>query len=104
MAHARYCKIVFSRATVLALVFVMAGCAEHAANRPQPIALSGAGTIANPSFSPPSLSFGRMLVGTTSRPTTVTLTNPNVSALKITSIATTKPYAVSSTTCLTAKC
>ncbi len=40
-----------------------------------------------------------MLVGTTSRPATVTLTNPNASALKITSIATTKPYAVSNTTC-----
>jgi hypothetical protein len=78
---------------------VIAGCAERAAKGAQPIALSGAGTIANPSFSPPSLSFGRVLVGTTSRPTTVTLTNPNASVIKITSIATTKPYAVHSTTC-----
>lgn len=51
--------------------------ADSAAGSPQPVALSGTGTTPAPAatFSPTSLTFSDQLVGNTSAPQTVTLTN-----------------------------
>jgi len=51
------------------------------------------------SLSPTSLTFPKTVVGGTSKPKTVTLTNTGVSTLNITGIATTGDFAVQSTTC-----
>jgi len=57
---------------------------DNAAGNPQKVTLSGIGTTAK--LSPISLSFGSVVVGTTSAAKTVTLTNIGTTALSITGI------------------
>ena len=65
---------------------------DDAAGSPQLVALSGTGILANPTFSALSLSFGKVPVGTVSQPKTLTITNPNVLTLDITSIVVASPF------------
>ena len=61
--------------------------ADSAANSPQTIALSGTGiTPAALTITPPSVSFGNVLLGTAATPQTVTLTNSGEATLTIASI------------------
>jgi len=72
---------------------------DNAANSPQSVALSGTGILANPTFSTLSLSFGRVRVGSVSAVKSVTLTNPNILPLDISSITATVPFAVVANSC-----
>ena len=72
---------------------------DDAAGSPQSVTLTGTGILANPTFSPLSLAFGRVKVGTVSATRTVTITNPNVLALAIASISTTGPFQVITNAC-----
>ncbi len=72
---------------------------DDASGSPQLVTLGGSGILAKPTFSSPSISFGRVRVGTTSEPTIITLFNPNVLALQITSITTSGPFAANSAAC-----
>jgi probable HAF family extracellular repeat protein len=58
---------------------------DSAAGSPQKVSLSGIGTTAK--LSPTSLNFGSLVIGTTSPPNTVTLTNIGTTTLSITGIA-----------------
>ncbi len=62
--------------------------ADNAAGSPQQVSLSGTGTTPAPvaTFSPSTLNFNNQLVGTTSAPQTVTLTNTGSADLTITKI------------------
>jgi FlaG/FlaF family flagellin (archaellin) len=60
---------------------------DSASGSPQSVALSGTGTLAAPTLSPPSLSFSSQAAGTTSSAQTVTLKNNSLVALSIGSIA-----------------
>lgn len=61
---------------------------DNAAGSPHQVSLSGTGTTAAPvaTFSPSTLNFNNQLVGTTSAPQTVTLTNTGSADLTITKI------------------
>ena len=72
---------------------------DDAAGSPQSVTLTGTGILSNPTFSPLSLAFGRVKVGTVSATRTVTITNPNVLALAIASISTTGPFQVITNAC-----
>ncbi len=72
---------------------------DDATGSPQSVSLTGTGILAKPTFSSPSISFGRVRVGTTSEPTIVTLFNPNLLALQITSITTSGPFAANGAAC-----
>ena len=60
---------------------------DNATGSPQTVSLSGTGTSPAVSLSPTSLSFGNQLVGTTSQPKAVTLTNNGSASLNISTIA-----------------
>lgn len=62
--------------------------ADNAAGSPQQVTLSGTGTTPTPvaTFSPSVLTFGGQVVGTTSAPQTVTLTNTGSADLTITKV------------------
>ncbi len=62
---------------------------DDAAGSPQSVALNGTGILANPTFSPVSVAFGRVHVGSVSAAKTVTITNPNILALDVSSISAT---------------
>jgi hypothetical protein len=61
------------------------------------LTVTASGPIA--SLSPASLTFAKTVVGATSKPQTVTLTNTGVSTLNIASIAPSGDFAIQSTTC-----
>ncbi|HEX5483734.1 MAG TPA: choice-of-anchor D domain-containing protein, partial [Terriglobia bacterium] len=69
--------------------------ADNAAGSPQQVSLSGTGTTPTPvaTFSPSVLTFGSQLVGTTSAPQTVTLTNAGSADLTITKVTISGAYA-----------
>ena len=73
--------------------------ADDAAGSPQSVALTGAGILANPTFSPLSLGFGRVHIGSVSAIKSVTITNPNVLPLNIGSISAAPPFAVVANSC-----
>src|SRR5712692_5076596 len=60
--------------------------ADDAAGSPQTVPLSGTGTASGVTFSPTSISFGSVVVGSSSATTNVQLTNSGSSTLNITSI------------------
>ena len=62
-----------------------------------PLAASAAGLKIG--IKPKDLSFGKVTVDTVSSAKTVTLSNPNSTAISITSIAPSGPFAVSANTC-----
>ena len=66
--------------------------ADDAANSPQSVTLEGTGILANPAFSPTSLAFGRVQVGSVSATKSVTITNPNAVALAVSSITVPAPF------------
>ncbi len=72
---------------------------DDAANSPQSVALTGIGILANPTFSPLSLGFGTVQVGSVSAVKTVTITNPNILPLDIASITATAPFEVVANSC-----
>ncbi len=65
---------------------------SDAAASPTTIALTGTGVQALVAATPPSHDFGDILVGATSNPITITLTNPGSDAYKVTSIALPAPF------------
>ena len=67
---------------------------DDAAGSPQSVTLTGTGILANPTFSPLSLAFGRVHVGSVSATKSVTITNPNILPLDITSIGAAAPFDV----------
>jgi Galactose oxidase, central domain/Kelch motif len=73
--------------------------ADDAAGSPQLVTLEGTGILANPTFSPLSLGFGRVTVGSVSAAKTITITNPNISALDIVSISAAAPFEVVANSC-----
>ena len=77
--------------------------ADNACMSPQTIALSGKGTEIT--MSPSPVSFGSEIVGTTSAPMTVTVTNHGTTAVKLTSATITGTdkgdFAITSNTCTT---
>ncbi len=72
---------------------------DDAASSPQSVALSGTGILANPTFSPLSIAFGRVHVGSVSATKIVTITNPNILPLDITSISAAAPFDVVANSC-----
>ncbi len=64
----------------------------------QTVSLSGSG-VAPITFSPSSLSFGSLAVGSTSAARTVTVTNHLSTVVSVSSIAATGPFAIASNTC-----
>ena len=76
---------------------------DNAPASPQNVALTGTGTQAGASFSPPFLAFGSQAVGTTSTPLTTTLTNTGSATLNISSITLTGTnpgdFLISANTC-----
>ena len=72
---------------------------DDAAGSPQAVALTGTGILSSPTFSPVSLAFGRVLVGTVSSAKTVTITNPNIVALGIASISAAAPFNMVANSC-----
>jgi hypothetical protein len=72
---------------------------DDALGSPQSVALSGSGTLANPTFAPTSVVFGRVHVGTVSATRIVTITNPNIVALSIASITATPPFELTANPC-----
>jgi hypothetical protein len=72
---------------------------DDALNSPQSVALSGTGTLANPTLAPTSIAFGKVHVGSVSPPKTVTVTNSNVVALSISSISATLPFNLLTNSC-----
>jgi hypothetical protein len=72
---------------------------DDGAGSPQSVALSGTGILANPTFSPLSLGFGRVHVGSVSATKIVTITNPNILPLDIISISTAAPFDVVANSC-----
>jgi len=75
---------------------------DDASGSPQRVTLSGTGIAPPPvaSLSPSSLTFPATLVGTTSAPQTITLTNTGGSSMNITSISYSNPFSLPSTNCL----
>jgi hypothetical protein len=76
---------------------------DNASGSPQIVSLSGTGTAPAVGLSPTSVSFSNQLVGTTSTPSAVTVTNNGAASLSFTSIAVTGDFAVAATgtTCST---
>jgi hypothetical protein len=72
---------------------------DDALNSPQSVALTGTGILANPTFSPLSIAFGRVKVESVSAAKTVTITNPNILALDVSSISATAPFEVIANSC-----
>jgi phospholipase C len=72
---------------------------DNAAGSPQTISLSGKGTSSPPqvSLSPGSLNFPTQLVGTTSNPQAITLTNTGGSVLNITSVVASAEFSQTNT-------
>jgi hypothetical protein len=68
---------------------------DNAPGSPQTVSLTGTGVAAAPAvtFSPTTLTFGSQVVGTTSPPQVVTLTNTGSTALTITKVAVTGSFA-----------
>jgi hypothetical protein len=64
---------------------------DNASGSPQKAALTGTGVIAAVNLAPTSLNFGKIPVGTTSTPMTVTLSNTGTGTLLISSMALTGP-------------
>jgi len=71
---------------------------DNAPNSPQQVSLTGTG-IPQAALTPSSANFGKVAVGTTSKPKNFTLTNNQSVTLTGISISTTGDFAVSSTTC-----
>ena len=65
---------------------------DDAASSPQSVALTGNGTLAPPTFSSPSIPFGKVLVSNFTAATSITLINDNILPLQITSITTSGPF------------
>ncbi|MGA8794975.1 choice-of-anchor D domain-containing protein, partial [Candidatus Binatus sp.] len=72
---------------------------DDAANSPQSVTLEGSGILANPTFSPLSLAFGRVQVGSVSAVKTVTITNPNIVPVNVGSMSATVPFELVSDSC-----
>jgi hypothetical protein len=72
---------------------------DDAAGSPQSATLTGTGILANPTFSPLSLAFGKVQVGSVSAAKSLTITNPNILPLNIVSIGTAAPFDVVGNTC-----
>ncbi len=70
---------------------------DNAAGSPQTIPLTGTGVASGVNFSPASLSFGNQNLNTTSAAQPITMTNGGASAVSITSIAASAPYAQTNT-------
>jgi hypothetical protein len=70
---------------------------DNASGSPQSISLTGVGVAPSVSLSRTSLSFGTQLVGTTSVPKTIALTNGGTASLTISSIVASGNYAQSNT-------
>ena len=73
---------------------------DNAANSPQTVPLSGTGT-GTVTASPGSLNFGSVVVGASSAPQTVTLTNNLATSINISSVSPTagSPYGLGASTC-----
>ena len=71
--------------------------ADNAAGSPQTISLTGTGQEPLVNLSPSSLAFGGQMVGTTSAPQSVTLTNTGNGALSITGISASGDFAETNT-------
>ena len=70
---------------------------DNATGSPQTIPLAGTGVAPGVNFSPTSLSFGNQNLNTTSAAQPITMTNGGASAVSITSIAASAPYAQTNT-------
>jgi hypothetical protein len=70
---------------------------DNATGSPHTIPLTGTGVAPGVNFSPTSLSFGNQNLNTTSAAQTITMTNGGASAVSITSIAASAPYAQTNT-------
>src|SRR5439155_11921863 len=66
---------------------------DSASGSPQSVQLTGTGTVPVAALSPTSLTFNNQVIGTTSAPQPVTLTNTGNAALGISSITTPTPFA-----------
>jgi len=75
--------------------------AGNVAGTTQPVPLTGTGVAPAATVSPASVDFGNQLVGTTSVPQTVTLTNVGSSILNIADIAASGDFALGTSTCAT---
>ncbi len=77
---------------------------DNAAGSPQPVPLTGTGTQAGILFQPASISFGNQLVGASSAPVTITVTNNGTGALVFSGISATgtnaSDFAIGSDSCL----
>lgn len=65
---------------------------DNAPNSPQTASLAGTGVLPAVTLSPTSLTFPPQLIGTTSKPQTVTLTNTGLGILKLTKRTLTGPF------------
>ena len=65
---------------------------DNSSDSPQTVALSGTGVAPAVNLSPPTLTFAQQVVGTSSQPQLVTLTNVGTAALTIASISTVGDY------------
>src|ERR1019366_1655502 len=77
--------------------------ADGAFNSPQTVSLSGKGILVKPTFSPTHLTFGDVPVDVPSAAQTITLTNPNLVPLTVTSVVPSVPsvdFTVTNDTCI----
>ena len=72
---------------------------DSASNSPQVVGLSGKGIVVKPTYSPKHLSFGEQPVEIPSAGKTITLSNPNMNALGVTSVVASGDFSVSNDTC-----
>ncbi|MGA3229559.1 MAG: choice-of-anchor D domain-containing protein, partial [Candidatus Binatus sp.] len=72
---------------------------DAAANSPQTVSLSGKGILLRPTFSPTHLSFGEQPLDVPSAAQTITLTNPNLVPLSVTSVVPSGDFTTTNDNC-----
>jgi hypothetical protein len=72
---------------------------DAAYNSPQTVSLTGKGILVKPTFSATHLSFGDEPVDVPSAPQTITLTNPNLVPLSVTSVVPSGDFTLTNDTC-----
>ncbi len=72
---------------------------DNAAASPQTITLSGTGILVSPTFSPPSLGFGRQTINISSAAKTLIVTNPNFVPLAMNSATVAGDFSIQSDGC-----
>ena len=72
---------------------------DGAANSPQTVNLTGKGILVKPTFAPTHLAFGHQPVNVASAAQTITLTNPNLVPLAVTSVVLSGDFTLTGDTC-----